>query len=137
MAESPRQSIRVAAGILRDDLGRVLIAQRPADKHAGGAWEFPGGKLDTDEEPRQCLDRELGEELGIEVLAAQPFLDYAHAYPDRDVYLHVFRVTQWRGRPRGLENQPLRWAAPGDLLDIGILPADRPIVAALQALNKA
>ena len=132
-----RLRIRVAAGVLSAPDGRVLVAQRPADKHAGGAWEFPGGKLQPDESPRQALDRELAEELGIQILIAEPLLDYTHRYTDRDVVLHVFRVLEWQNEPQGLEAQPLRWLAADQLMACGLLPADRPIVDALLTVSRS
>jgi len=130
-------TLEVAAGVLQQATGRVLIAQRPASKHAGGAWEFPGGKLEPGESPRAGLERELREELGIQVLEAQSLMDYSHCYPDREIHLHVFRVTRWSGEPVGLEDQPLRWMAVGELLQAGLLPADEPIVQALARLSKS
>jgi len=132
-----RLTIEVAAGVLQQATGQALIAQRPANKHAGGAWEFPGGKLEPGESPRDGLERELREELGIDVLEAESLLAYSHRYPDRDVRLHVFRVTHWSGEPAGLEDQPLRWVAVEQLLEAGLLPADEPIVAALSRLSKS
>lgn len=124
--------ITVAAGVLEADDGSVLIARRPDDKHAGGFWEFPGGKLAAGETARAALDRELAEELGIEVLEAKPLIGYRHSYPERDVVLRVFRVLRYRGEPEGREGQPLRWVVPDELLDAGLLPADEPVVEALK-----
>lgn len=137
MPEPARFTIQVAAGVLVGCGGRVLIAQRPPDKHAGGAWEFPGGKLQTGETPREALDRELREEIGIRVTRAADLVEYTHVYPDRDVTLSVFLVSAWEGEPRGLERQPLRWLAVDDLLGHGLLPADQPIVTALQELSRS
>ncbi|MSR08625.1 MAG: 8-oxo-dGTP diphosphatase MutT [Gammaproteobacteria bacterium] len=123
--------IRVAAGILRDPAGRILIAQRPAGGHVGGFWEFPGGKLNPDEAPGQALVRELQEELGITVEAATPFMTYRHEYPERVVELHVFLVERYSGEPRGVEGQPLRWVALAELPTAGLLEADQPIAVAL------
>ena len=125
--------LRVAAGVLRDDAGRYLIARRPVGAHAGGYWEFPGGKIRAGETPLAGLRRELEEELGIELLAAEPLLTYQHRYPERIVQLEVFLVADWSGEPRGLEGQPLQWLAGGELLAAGLLPADLPIVEALLA----
>src|SRR5690606_11405069 len=75
--------IHVVAGALFDAEGRVLIAQRPAGKHMAGGWEFPGGKLEAGEPARVGLGRELREELGVEVLQAEPLVAYVHAYTDR------------------------------------------------------
>lgn len=137
MPEVDRPAIRVAAGVLMDADGQVLIAQRPADKHAGGAWEFPGGKLQPGETSREALARELREELGVEISRAAPLIEYTHHYPHLDVTLCVFRVLVWRNAPRGLESQPLRWVAVDRLLDEGLLSADRPIVRALENLNRS
>jgi 8-oxo-dGTP diphosphatase len=126
-----RPTLDVAAGVLHDAAGRVLIAQRPEGKHAAGFWEFPGGKLAAGESPVAGLVRELAEELGVVVQAAEPLLEVSHDYPDRRVVLHVFRVTSWSGEPAGLEGQPLRWVAVDELGAARILPADQPVIAAL------
>jgi 8-oxo-dGTP diphosphatase len=123
--------IQVAAGVLRDLRGRILIAQRPPGGHVGGFWEFPGGKLKDDEPPAQALKRELMEELGVTVEAAVPFMTYRHAYAERTVELHVFLVPRYAGVPRGVEGQPLRWVSVAELSSAGLLEADRPIAEAL------
>jgi 8-oxo-dGTP diphosphatase len=126
--------IAVAAGILKDSLGRILIAQRPPGGHVGGFWEFPGGKLHPGEMPVKALERELFEELGIAVEAAAPFMTYRHDYPERTVELNVFLVERYSGEPRGLEGQPLRWVSVAELSAADLLPADQPIAAALSRL---
>jgi 8-oxo-dGTP diphosphatase len=126
--------LHVAAGVIRDGEGRVLIAQRTAGRHMAGGWEFPGGKVATGETPLQALIRELREEIGIEVSAARPLVCYRHEYPERVVLLDAWLVTGHAGEPRALEGQPLRWEMPERLLDVGLLEADRPIVEALLAL---
>lgn len=131
-----KPEIEVAAGVLTDGVSRVLISRRPDGKHQAGWWEFPGGKLDGAETPLEGLKRELREELGIDVRAAEPLLSYRHEYPERIVHLHVWRVTAATGRPSGREGQELRWSPVADLLDTGLLPADLPIVEALLASQK-
>jgi len=123
--------------VLADAAGRILLARRPADKHGGGFWEFPGGKIAAGETPLAGLKRELLEELGITVLAAEALLSFTHDYPDRSVRLHVWLVSRYAGQPQGLEGQPLKWVAVADLGKAAILPADRPIIAALAALPAA
>jgi 8-oxo-dGTP diphosphatase len=109
----------------------VLIARRPPGGHAGGWWEFPGGKLAPSESPAAALARELREEIGVIVEAASPLLTYRHDYPGRQVELHVFVVDRYAGEPRGLEGQPLRWVTVAELATCGLLAADLPIARAL------
>ena len=127
----PAELVLVAAGVLRDESGRVLIARRPDGGHAGGFWEFPGGKIQADETPLQALVRELAEELGISVEAATPLLSYRYPYPERIVELHVFDVSRYAGVARGIEGQPLRWVLPAELPSAKILEADKAIVELL------
>ncbi len=120
----------VAAALIGAD-HRVLIAQRPPGKHMAGRWEFPGGKVAAGESEPQALARELAEELGIEMLAGQPMMRLTHAYEDREVELSLWVIERFRGEPRGLEGQALKWVSPDALAAEDILEADRPFVAAL------
>jgi 8-oxo-dGTP diphosphatase len=122
----------VAAGILRDPAGMVLITERRCDGPYNGLWEFPGGKIRNGESPSDALWRELREELGIDAVSVEPFMRLSHSYLDRSVELEFFLVAEWRGEPSGLEGQRIRWV-PITELDIDeLLPADGPLVAALQ-----
>ena len=124
--------LTVAAGVLHAPDGRVLIAQRMPGTHMAGHWEFPGGKVAAGETPLQGLVRELREELGITVNYTRWLAGFTHEYPDRVVHLRVWSVLNWTGEPAGAEGQPLDWVAPEALLDKGLLPADEPIVRALE-----
>jgi 8-oxo-dGTP diphosphatase len=122
----------VAAGILCDAGGRVLIAERRGGGPFDGLWEFPGGKIRPDETSRQALSRELAEELGIEVTVYSSFMNLRHEYEDRTVSIEFFIVSEWNSDPVGREGQELRWV-PAELLNAEeLLPADMPVVAALQ-----
>jgi len=125
--------LHVAAGVLIDTSGNVLLAQRTDGRHMAGAWEFPGGKIAAGETPLAGLVRELDEELGIKVRYARYLMRYVHAYPDRKVWLYIWKVLRWRGTPSGLEGQPLEWLKPSQLMAFGLLPADERIALALQA----
>lgn len=124
--------IHVAAGVLVDREGAVLLAQRLPGTHMAGRWEFPGGKLETGEGPRQGLDRELREELGIRVKTAEPLLKLSHRYADRHVHLDVWLVTEFQGEPESLEGQALQWVPPAKLHSVDLLEADAPIIDALR-----
>ena len=122
----------VAAGILCDAYGRVLIAERRGGGPFDGLWEFPGGKIRPNETSMQALSRELAEELGIEVTAYSSFMNLRHEYDDRTVTIEFFIVSEWKSDPVGREGQELRWV-PTELLNAEeLLPADVPVVAALQ-----
>ncbi len=123
--------IPVAAGCLVNDRDEVLIAQRPVGKIAAGKWEFPGGKIERGETPRHALDRELREELGINVRKARPLIRVRHEYSDRIVILDTWLVTGFDGALHPHDNQALAWAAREDLMRWDLLAADRPIVNAL------
>ncbi len=124
----------VVAGALVDARGRVLIAQRPPGKALAGRWEFPGGKKLAHETPRDALNRELLEELGIQVARARPLLAVTHRYsPDAPpVLIDCWIVEQWRGEIASLDGQQLRWCERDELPEADILEADRPIVTALR-----
>ena len=122
----------VAAGILCDAEGRVLIAERLGGGPFQGLWEFPGGKISADESPLEALSRELAEELGIEITACAAFMNLRHEYDDRVVTIEFFIVSEWNSEPVGREGQELRWV-PRDSLDADeLLPADVPVVEALR-----
>jgi 8-oxo-dGTP diphosphatase len=123
--------VRVAAAVLLKPDGRVLLAQRPEGKPYAGYWEFPGGKLEADETPRQALDRELFEELGIVVRRATPWLVQEFVYPHAHVELHFFRVFEWDGELASHDGQAFEWQAPGRYTVAPLLPANTRILAAL------
>ena len=96
-----------------------------------GYWEFPGGKRDAGERREEALARELREELGIRIVAAEPFMQLEHTYPELHVALDIWRVSTYVGTPKALDGQQLRWVAIAELGDTMLLPADRPIVERL------
>ncbi|PTU79972.1 hypothetical protein DBO86_05375 [Pseudomonas indoloxydans] len=122
--------VHVAAAVIRGVDGRILIARRPDDKHQGGLWEFPGGKVEDGEAVRVALDRELQEELGIRPQAARPLIQIRHDYPDKQVLLDVWEVSAFSGEPHGAEGQPLAWVSERQLLEYEFPAANKPIVAA-------
>jgi len=127
-------ALLVVAGALCDARGRILIARRPADRHMGGRWEFPGGKVGRDESEEQALVRELREELGVQVRAPQFCLRLTHAYPDRTVELSCWIVADFSGEPQCRDGQQLKWVAAAELMQQDILEADLPFIEALQRL---
>ena len=131
MAEMAGPSILlVVACALVDVDGRVLLAQRPADKALGGLWEFPGGKLEPGERPEESLIRELDEELGIEVKAPclAPLTFASHSYPDFHLLMPLYICRKWSGTVAAREGQALAWVRPNRLRDYPMPPADEPLI---------
>ncbi|WP_019341773.1 Nudix family hydrolase [Stutzerimonas stutzeri] len=122
--------LHVAAGVIRGCDGHVLIAKRSMDKHQGGLWEFPGGKVEEGETAEGALARELAEELGIAVTAARPLIQVRHDYPDKQVLLDVWEVLEFDGEPHGAEGQPLAWEPAENLHRYEFPAANRPIITA-------
>ncbi|WP_298187367.1 Nudix family hydrolase [uncultured Pseudomonas sp.] len=122
--------IHVAAAVIRGADGQILLAKRPEDKHQGGLWEFPGGKVEVGEAVPVALARELEEELGIRPSTARPLIQVRHDYPDKQVLLDVWEVSAFTGEPHGAEGQPLAWVSPRQLGDYEFPAANRPIVTA-------
>lgn len=132
-----------AVGVLQRENGLVLLAERPVGKPWAGYWEFPGGKVEVNEQPEAALKRELHEELGITVKQVYPWLtrtfDYEAKYdkngkletPAKTVKLHFFIVTEWDSEPFGMEKQTISWQNPEKVTVGPMLPANQPIFDAL------
>jgi 8-oxo-dGTP diphosphatase len=121
----------VAAAVIERPDGSFLLGQRAPDTFYPGYWEFPGGKVEPGETPRQALVRELREELEIEVLRATPWIVREHAYEHAHVRLHFFRVGEWHGEVRDHVHSALAWQRPGETTVSPMLPANAPVLAAL------
>ena len=124
----------VAAAVLVDGDGRVLICQRPAGKPMAGLWEFPGGKLEAGETPEAALVRELHEELGIWVKTdcLAPFVFASHPYADFHLLMPLFLCRRWEGMVERREHAALAWVKPIRLFDYAMPPADAPLCAYLR-----
>ncbi len=127
------KQVAVAAAVLWDERGHVLLGQRAHDNFYSGYWEFPGGKIEAGERAAAALARELTEELAISLVGAQvvPWLTRRHHYRHADVTLHFFQVWGWQGEPQPLVHAALSWERPGACQVAPLLPANAPVMAAL------
>lgn len=123
--------VEVAAGVIIKPDGSFLLTCRPEGKPYEGYWEFPGGKIEDDEAPLHALNRELYEELGIQIIHAVPWITRIFKYDHATVRLHFYRVTEWYGEPIGRENQQLSWQTPHAVSVMPLLPANTPVLNAL------
>ena len=122
--------INVVAGVIRRN-GLLLIAQRMPGDTLAGYWEFPGGKVERDEELVDALRRELQEELGVETEIGAELQHVVHAYPDRDVRRFFYEATITSGEPMPIEAADLRWVKPAELMDYQFPEADLPLLELL------
>ncbi len=129
--KAPTPHYDVAAGIVRDAQGQILIAQRPLDALLGGLWEFPGGKQQDGESLPEALQRELREELAIEVEVGDLFVVVRHAFTHFKITLHVFECRYSSGPPQKLEVADFAWVTEEQLTGYSFGKADREVIAAL------
>ena len=111
--------------------GRVLITKRPEGSHLEGLWEFPGGKQEGKETLKECLIREIKEELGMEILPDSPLLTVRHEYETKWITLYTFNCIHLKGHPSPMEGQETRWVAPGDLRTYTFPPPDNKVIELL------
>jgi 8-oxo-dGTP diphosphatase len=124
--------IEVVAGILRGKAGHYLMASRPRGKVYSGFWEFPGGKIEPGEKAIDALRRELKEELGVDVVDANPWIVREHVYSHARVLIRFFIVDSWNGSPSGLEGQKLTWVDPNKFSELSpLLEPNIPVMKAL------
>lgn len=124
--------LEVTAALIRDDAGRYLITQRLRGSHLEGLWEFPGGKRDAGESLRECLQRELAEELGATFAVHEEVATIHWEYPDRAIVLHFFACRLESGTIEPLEGQAMAWVEPERLTEYEFPPADRTLIERLR-----
>jgi mutator protein MutT len=130
VAESNKPHYDVTAGLIRKD-GKLLIAKRPKGTDLEGFWEFPGGKQEKGEGLRECLGREIEEELGIEARVDEPLMTVDHEYADKRISLHVFKCTWLKGEPLALQCQEVRWVDYDELSTLTFPPPDIKVIETL------
>lgn len=118
-------TVLVAAAILVER-GRVLLTQRKRGTHLEGAWEFPGGKVEPGEDPKDALARELREEIGVDVTVGDIVEVTFHRYPQKAVLLLFYAAERLPGspEPQAIDVADVRWAAADELRDEEFPPAD-------------
>ncbi len=131
--------VHVVAAIIwkREERRQFLIAQRQKGKHLQDYWEFPGGKLEPAESPRQALRRELEEEVGITPANASPYMRVYYRYPDCNILLDTWVVDEYQGVVEPLEGQALLWIDASQARLYRFPAADVPVIEAIKSSEKA
>ena len=132
----PHGLLIVAAAALVDSDGLVLVQQRLPGREMAGLWEFPGGKVEPGETPETALVRELEEELGVDVESAslRPAAFASEALGERHLLLLLYLCRDWLGSPQPLDASALKWVRVAELHQLDMPPADKPLIALLDAL---
>lgn len=122
-----------AACILRD--GKYLVQTRPMGKSFVGQWEFPGGKREKGESFRDCVKREIKEELGIDVSVRPHFCEILIEFERTELLLRFHRCQIQEGEPRARENQEIRWVPPHKFDGLSFLDTNAPCLEKLQKMR--
>lgn len=130
------KTIKIAVGIIRSEDHRIFITQRGEHSHLAGLWEFPGGKIKSNETPREALYRELFEEVDIHVRDAVFLETVEYDYGDRNMTIYAYLVENWDGEPFGKEGQSSRWVSLFELDADQFPSANRPIIEMLKNDDK-
>jgi mutator protein MutT len=120
--------IEVAIGIIARN-GRILICQRESHNALGDFWEFPGGKCEPGESPRDCVIREIREEVDVVVEIIEPLREIEHDYPHANITLYPFFCRYISGEERALASQKIRWVEPAKLDEHQFPPANASLVS--------
>ena len=128
--------VNVAIGVLAEwqgNIWHVLIAKRRPGGVLGGFWEFPGGKIEAGEAPKDCLVREFMEELGIVVKVGEPLQAIEHTYPHGDVKIQPFYCTRLRHEPQDRQVVEHRWVPAAELCRFRFPPANQSLLESIRA----
>lgn len=129
----PHKIIGVA--VIRNERGEILIDKRLPKGNFGGLWEFPGGKLESDETIQGCIKREIMEELAIEIEVEKHFLTIEYIYSKLKLTLEVYECRHLTGIPQPIECQEIRWVNLEELDRFSFPEANKKILAKLRETN--
>jgi len=130
------RQLLITAVALIDPNNLILVQKRPQGKPMAGLWEFPGGKVEEGETPSSALCRELSEELTIDVAEGDllPFAFASEPLGERQLLLLLYICRTWRGVPRPVIADELRWCSVDELSHLAMPPADVPLVDRLKEI---
>jgi A/G-specific adenine glycosylase len=124
---------RIGVAVIRDDRGLILIDRRPEKGLLGGLWEFPGGKIEPNETVTECIQREIKEEIDIEIEVNDHLITIDHAYTHFRVNLQVYNCRYLSGEPKAIECEEIRWVTLAEIENYPFPKANLQIIEALKA----
>ncbi|REL33231.1 A/G-specific adenine glycosylase [Rhodohalobacter sp. SW132] len=134
--KSPAKKVphhQIGVGIITDSNQNLLIALRPDDAMLGGLWEFPGGKQKNGESIEKTVQRELKEELGVEVRVNRKLMKLKHAYSHFKITLHAYWCTIEDGDPAPNSSTELKWVSPDEISKYPFPKANTVLIEKLQS----
>jgi 8-oxo-dGTP diphosphatase len=126
---------QVGVAVIWNQSQQILIDRRKAGGSMGGMWEFPGGKLEAGETARECIIREIREELAIEIAVGAHLISVKHTYPTFDITLIVHQCRYLTGTPQPIESDEVLWVNISDLDQYQFPAANQAIVQAIQSFQ--
>ncbi len=126
-----KKQIKVVGAVIRNNQNQILCALRSADMSLPNLWEFPGGKIEKNEQPEDALIREIDEELGCKINVGELIEEVVHEYPEIIVELLTYEAKIISGKLVAKEHATLEWVELSNLQKLEWAPADVPTVEKL------
>lgn len=122
------KKVHVCGAVIRNDSNQILCALRSPTMSLPNMWEFPGGKIEHGEDPKDALIREIKEELGCTIEVFDQIADVEYTYPQLIVHLMTYEAKITNGYPTAKEHAKIEWIPLNDLRSLNWAPADLPTV---------
>ena len=128
----PLKHKQIGVAVINNKQGKILIDRRKKTGEMGGLWEFPGGKIEVGETIEECIQREVKEELDIEIIVGDRLTTITHAYQTFNVTLYVHNCQYLSGKPQPLECEEIHWVEPAQMNQYQFPQANIQIINLLQ-----
>ncbi len=123
-----KKKIKVVAAILFNEKGQFLIARKKAGKSLAGYWEFPGGKVEENENATAALRREITEEFSVEIENPRLFYEFDFSYPETDIHFLVYTALYRDAKPLiPVDHDLITWIQADEIAQYTFAPGDIPI----------
>ena len=127
---------RIGVAVIRNQQGKILIDRRRREGEMGGLWEFPGGKIESNETVEECIVREIKEELSLEIAVGKCLTVVNHTYSTFEITLFVHECQYLGGQPQPLACDEICWVNPEEMNQYSFPEANQAIIDTLNHLNE-